>query len=75
MARLHRSIGFQAGNVGVLLLAVCTVAAQQAPVHVLSEQDHQRTLDLLKIAALRQGADADNPRGSECRKLMVAATP
>jgi hypothetical protein len=30
------------------------------PVHLTSEQDHQRTMDLLHIKSLRPGADRDS---------------
>jgi peptidoglycan/xylan/chitin deacetylase (PgdA/CDA1 family) len=30
--------------------------------HLTSEQDHRRTMDLLKIKTLRQGADGNNPQ-------------
>jgi hypothetical protein len=36
--------------------------AQQPPAQLTSEQDHQRTMDLLKISSLRQGADGNDPR-------------
>jgi hypothetical protein len=32
------------------------------PVHLTSEQDHQRTMDLLHITALRPGADGRDPK-------------
>ncbi|HEX5432549.1 MAG TPA: hypothetical protein VFW83_11330 [Bryobacteraceae bacterium] len=37
-------------------------AAEPAPVHLTSQQDRQRTLDLLHIASLRPGANANNPQ-------------
>jgi hypothetical protein len=36
--------------------------AQQPTLQLTSEQDHQRTMDLLKIPSLRQGADGNNPQ-------------
>ena len=36
------------------------VLAQQVPVPLTSEQDHQRTMDMLKITELRRGADGNN---------------
>jgi hypothetical protein len=50
---------------GILLalVLVSTVAVAQSsqtpPAHLTSEQDHQRTLDLLHIASLRRGPDGD----------------
>jgi hypothetical protein len=38
-----------------------TLFAQQPPAQLTSEQDHQRTMELLHITALRQGADGSNP--------------
>jgi hypothetical protein len=32
------------------------------PVHLTTQQDHQRTMDLLSIKSLRQGADGSNPK-------------
>ncbi len=49
----------------VLLAVPLGLAAQQPtappPVHLTAEQDHQRTLDLLHIKALRPGADPHHP--------------
>ncbi len=53
-----------------VLSVVCIAAASAAriaqsadtlppPVHLTSEQDHQRTMDLLHISTLRRGADGD----------------
>jgi (4-O-methyl)-D-glucuronate---lignin esterase len=36
--------------------------AHQPPAQLTSEQDHQRTMDLLHIASLRPGADPNNPQ-------------
>src|SRR5271154_6332418 len=52
-------------KVSVMLLFALGAGAlvgQQPPVQMTSEQDHQRTMDLLKISSLRQGADGNNPQ-------------
>jgi hypothetical protein len=36
--------------------------AQQPPVQLTPEQDHRRTMDLLQISSLRQGADRNDPQ-------------
>jgi hypothetical protein len=36
--------------------------AQQPPVQLTPEQDHRRTMDLLQISSLRQGADGNDPQ-------------
>ena len=51
---------FLALTASVVALVTCYTVAQQAPAQLTSAQDHQRTMDLLKIAALRQGADGNN---------------
>jgi hypothetical protein len=43
-------------------LSASALFAQQPPMQLTSEQDHQRTMDLLKISSLRQGADGNNPQ-------------
>ena len=43
-------------------LGAGALVAQQPPVQMTSEQDHQRTMDLLKISSLRQGADGNDPK-------------
>jgi hypothetical protein len=43
----------------LVLAAVAPAVPAQQPVHLTSQQDHQRTIDLLKIAALRPGADGN----------------
>ncbi|HEX5481898.1 MAG TPA: acetylxylan esterase, partial [Terriglobia bacterium] len=37
-------------------------AAVKPPVHLTSEQDHQRTMDLLHMKSLRPGADPNHPQ-------------
>src|SRR5271154_1019441 len=52
-------------KVSVMLLFALGAGAlvgQQPPVQMTSEQDHQRTMDLLKISSLRQGADGNDPK-------------
>ncbi|MGC1299462.1 MAG: acetylxylan esterase, partial [Alloacidobacterium sp.] len=49
---------------GVWVLAVSAMMAQTTstlppPVHLTSEQDHQRTMDMLQISSLRRGVDGD----------------
>jgi hypothetical protein len=44
------------------LFAAGALLAQQPPAQLTSEQDHQRTMELLKISSLRQGADGNDPR-------------
>jgi hypothetical protein len=46
----------------LLALIASTLFAQQPPAQLTSEEDHQRTMDLLKISSLRQGADGNNPQ-------------
>lgn len=46
-------------TVGMGVLGYC---ADPAPVHLTSQQDHQRTMELLHITSLRQGANANNPQ-------------
>ncbi len=50
-------------SIGALLftLAAWALFAQQPPAQLTSEQDHQRTMNLLHITSLRQGADGGNP--------------
>ena len=43
----------------VFALAAAAQASQPQPVHLTSEQDHQRTMDLLHITSLRRGVDSD----------------
>jgi hypothetical protein len=45
----------------VLALGVLGRAADAPPVQLTSQQDHQRTMDLLHIAELRRGADGSHP--------------
>src|SRR5580658_6562295 len=47
-----------------LLFGAGALLAQQPPVQLTSEQDHQRTMDLLKISSLRPGADGNDPRAA-----------
>lgn len=62
-----RSFQLSGSAVGVavaLLLAVPVEAqagAQAAPVELTTQEDHQRTMDLLNISALRRGANGSNP--------------
>src|ERR1700728_604388 len=44
------------------LFGAGALLAQQPPAQLTSEQDHQRTMDLLNISSLRQGADGNDPR-------------
>jgi hypothetical protein len=45
----------------VLAVGVLGRAADAPPVQLTSQQDHQRTMDLLHIADLRRGADGSHP--------------
>jgi len=54
---LSASPAFLAVLIGTSLLAGSQQPAP--PVHLTAEQDHQRTMDLLHITALRRGADGD----------------
>jgi peptidoglycan/xylan/chitin deacetylase (PgdA/CDA1 family) len=47
------------------------------PVHLTAEQDHQRTLELLHIAALRRGPDGDpkSPHAANFDESKIAAYP
>ncbi len=63
---IARSIQELFGLVSLVLVIQVSHAAAQAPeaslpppVHLTSEQDHQRTMDLLHITSLRRGADGD----------------
>lgn len=48
---------------GALLAQAPTSASAQAgPAHLTSDQDHQRTMDLLHIKSIREGADGMNPK-------------
>src|ERR1700728_4153972 len=44
------------------LFGAGALLAQQPPAQLTSEQDHQRTMDLLNISSLRQGADGNDPQ-------------
>jgi hypothetical protein len=64
---LLRSIGF-GFSLSLLWMSICVFgafaqepkpAASSAPVHLTSEQDHQRLMDLLGIRELRRGPDGD----------------
>jgi hypothetical protein len=68
--RKVRSKRWLASAAFAILLLVCLVrstfsfarqdsSAFPPPVHLTSEQDHQRTMDLLHITALRRGPDGD----------------
>ena len=46
----------------LLALGAGSLCAQQPPAQLTSERDHQRTMDLLKISSLRQGADGSNAK-------------
>ncbi len=51
-------------SISLALILLCTTAfaeTKQAPVHLTSDQDHQRTLNLLHITSLRRGPDG-NPK-------------
>ncbi len=48
----------------VLAFGGGALLAQQPPAQLTSEEDHQRTMDLLKISSLRQGADGNNPQAA-----------
>ena len=50
------------------------VAAQAGPVHLTSEQDHQRMMDLLHITALRRGPDGD-PKSPNAANTDEAKVP
>ena len=50
-----------ASGVSLVLFACAALAAQQPPVQMTSEQDHQRTMGLLHVTSLRPGADGNNP--------------
>jgi hypothetical protein len=63
MTRPSGPFVFKTGAALAFVFAACAVVAQQQ-VHVTSEQDHQRTMNLLKISSLRQGADGSNPQAS-----------
>jgi hypothetical protein len=52
----------KAGVLWLLAFIAGALFAQQPPVQLTSEQDHQRTMDLLRISSLRQGADGNNPQ-------------
>lgn len=45
----------------VLACGILGRAADAPPVQLTSQQDHQRTMDLLHIAELRRGADGSHP--------------
>jgi len=45
-----------------IALLAFALRAQQPPAQLTSEQDHQRTMALLHITSLRQGADGNNPK-------------
>lgn len=46
----------------LLAFIASALFAQQPPVQLTSEQDHQRTMDLLHVSSLRRGADGNNPQ-------------
>ena len=60
----------------LVVSAVCQQASSSAPppVHLTAEQDHQRTMDLLHITALRRGADgnANSPNAANYDDSKVA---
>jgi hypothetical protein len=63
MAMKRSSVPFPLASVlWLLAFGGSALFAQQPPVQLTSEQDHQRTMDLLKISSLRQGADGNNPQ-------------
>jgi (4-O-methyl)-D-glucuronate---lignin esterase len=60
-----------------LLIVPMTVLAQSpqtSPVHLTSEQDHQRMMDLLHISSLRRGPDGDpkSPNAANFDEAKVA---
>jgi hypothetical protein len=61
---MHRSFVLLLKASVALLVAFIVGAsfAQQPPRELTSEQDHQRTMELLKISSFRQGADGNNPQ-------------
>lgn len=61
MTRPPRVLVFRTGAALAFAFVARAVLAQQ-PVRLTSEQDHQRTMDMLKIRSVRQGADGSNPQ-------------
>src|ERR1700753_4116326 len=55
--------------------ALSQVAAEAPPVHLTSEQDHQRMMDLLHTPQLRRGPDGDpqSPNAANFDESKVAA--
>jgi hypothetical protein len=58
--RFSRAFTLSAAALWLIGAGGVTLLAQRPPVQLTSEQDHQRTMDLLKIVSLRQGADGSN---------------
>jgi hypothetical protein len=53
------------------------ISALPRPAHLTAEQDHQRTMDLLHIAALRRGPDGDpkSPNSANFDESKVSSYP
>jgi hypothetical protein len=70
---LWMSVAFSLASGGDLA-AQATGSNAPAPVHLTSEQDHQRMLDLLHITALRRGPDGD-PKSSNAANVDESKVP
>lgn len=60
--RFARSLATAISILTIAMLVSAPASAQtsgNAPVHLTSEQDHQRTMELLHISSLRRGPDGD----------------
>jgi hypothetical protein len=59
--------------VGIAVLPLPLSAAAPEPVHLTSEQDHNRILELLHITSLRRGPDGDptSPRAANFDESKV----
>ncbi|HWF92053.1 MAG TPA: hypothetical protein VN684_07200, partial [Terriglobales bacterium] len=74
---MRTSVAFLFPAIFILVVsAVCQQASSSAPppVHLTAEQDHERTMDLLHITALRRGADgnANSPNAANYDDSKVA---
>ncbi len=67
------SVAFSLASGGDLA-AQATGSNAPAPVHLTSEQDHQRVLDLLHITALRRGPDGD-PKSPNAANVDESKVP
>ncbi len=56
------------------LSSLLTSAQSPPPVHLTADQDHQRTLDLLRITSLRRGPDGD-PKSSNAANFDESKVP